>query len=128
MTCQIKLSGRSEILDYVESDDTYSFSVCRGAKEWELNLFGIKNGADHDLTDEESRVLLPRLVTFLKNKRGIFGLGAALDVKIIHKPPLTLAQIASEETARGNTVVKNADGSITVLPPHRKGFLRWLLK
>jgi hypothetical protein len=128
MAYKVRLTGRGEIVEYIENNDIYEFDAYLKRKVWELNLLCSKNGVDHELSDEESKIIVPRIVEYLEKLNFFFIFGGNYKVKTERVKPLTRDELIKREIESGNEVKENDDGSFIVIPKKRKSFLAWLFK
>lgn len=74
---RVRLVARNEGIEYRDEKDVYRFNVMLKDKTWKVVLPCSKGDyyQEHELTDEERDVALPRIKRFLESKRyfGIFG-------------------------------------------------------
>ena len=122
----MNLTAKNEILLYIEDKDEYAFDVNLSKKIWTVNLHIFKNGEETELSEEEKQKILPRISEYLKNIKwfGIFG--GNYKVTFEKTEPFDFEEFIAHEESKGHKIIRNNDGSVTMIPPKRKSFLQWL--
>jgi hypothetical protein len=74
--------ARAEAVEYRDANDVYCFSVTYFKRRWTVYLPGTKGERyqPHELTDEETGLVLPRIERFLERQHllGLFGVTCAV--------------------------------------------------
>lgn len=76
-TYKIEITHRGGALEYSDASGSYGFNAIPYKGIWEVSLLCYKGEKDipEELTSDESKIIIPRLIKFIESKRrfGIFG-------------------------------------------------------
>lgn len=87
----VRLIDRNEVIDYRDANDRYQFSVRFTNKQWIVSMPGIKGEGyhPHELTEDESRIILPRIKTYLEGLKYLRWVGPTYPVTFAPISPAT---------------------------------------
>ena len=87
---KVRLVARNEAIEYFDKNGVYRFEVSLLGNRWVGYLPGSK-GDDfmvHELSEDEGRVVLPRIRSFLESRRYFLIFGKTFPVVFERKEPL----------------------------------------
>lgn len=87
---KVRLVARNEAIEYFDENGVYRFQVSLLGNRWVVYLPGSK-GHDfviHELSEEEGKVVLPRIRNFLESRKYFLIFGKTFPVAFERKEPL----------------------------------------
>ena len=91
----VRLVARNEGIEYRDQSGVYRFNVALLDKKWIVYLPGSRGAfyESHELTDEERRIVLPRIRTYLENQSFWHFIGSRYPVAFEPEGPISDATV-----------------------------------
>jgi hypothetical protein len=88
---EVRLIDKGEVIEYRDDIDVYHFSAWRKNKKWTVYLPGTngKYYQPHELTEDEQKVIFPRIRTHLEGIRYFIWFGPSYPVIFEREGPIS---------------------------------------
>jgi hypothetical protein len=88
---EVRLIDKGEVIEYRDDIDIYHFNAWRKGKKWTVYLPGTKGKyyQPHELTEDEQRVIFPRIRKYFEGTKSFVWFGPSYPVIFEREGPIS---------------------------------------